>query len=543
LRLSALYRRAKEKFRIVDSRALALLIACGIAMLAWISAPDLTPFGARAVQPGALQYFPGDPIGKPIPLAEGQVQLADPARAGEIARQLHFTISASDGAAFYMPAAPDDAMLWVNGMVGGASEETDYLGPGFGRSKVSLEIPSSKLSFDANRVDIVSLGGWSRGRYPLIYAIPARNAPAFWVASAAAVRHLQFGAIGFGGLGLVAALIGLLLLRSKILCLGGALFSMALIDMAVGVMPAGVQLGIMAAGIALLMLAGWRHPALAGASLAGSAAVIAGFAILAGWAASFPFLWATNFAFWPLAGIALPWLVIAECQSLLNEFIAARTKIREQADVIVQQQAELEDSIRAHAIGEERQRFVRDMHDGVGGHLLSLLMRVRADEADKDDVAAELEKGLTDLRLIADSLDHVGQDLDFALAAFQRRAAQQLVSAGLEFDWVKPDSLSHFQLDARAVLNLYRIMQEALSNCIRHAHASRFGVTFSQSDTADRFHLVIEDDGIGFAPESTNEGRGLANIRKRAEKLGGTLAIGVGGEGNGTRILLNVPAS
>jgi signal transduction histidine kinase len=202
----------------------------------------------------------------------------------------------------------------------------------------------------------------------------------------------------------------------------------------------------------------------------------------------------------------------------------------------------LQDSIRAAAVSEERQRFVRDMHDGVGGHLLSLLMRVRADDADSKDVAEELEKGLTDLRLMADSLDHVGHDLDEALAAFHRRAAQQLRSAGLEFVWSKPQVLSGFQLDARAVLSLYRIIQEALSNCIRHAQASRFAVSFDLAKNASQLDVVIEDDGTGFPVDATEEGRGLANIRKRAENLGGTVVFAAGAEGKGCRIRLSLPA-
>ena len=153
-----------------------------------------------------------------------------------------------------------------------------------------------------------------------------------------------------------------------------------------------------------------------------------------------------------------------------------------------------------------------------------------------------MEKGLTDLRLMADSLDHVGHDLDEALAAFQRRAGQQLTTAGVAFDWSKPHSLSDFQMDARAVLSLYRIIQEALSNCIRHADARRFGVSFDLADDGAMLAVVIEDNGIGFGADAVEEGRGLANIRARAEKLGGTVVFGPGAAGKGCRIQLNLPA-
>jgi signal transduction histidine kinase len=166
-------------------------------------------------------------------------------------------------------------------------------------------------------------------------------------------------------------------------------------------------------------------------------------------------------------------------------------------------------------------------------------MRVRADDADSKDVADELEKGLTDLRLMADSLEHVGHDLDVALAAFHRRAAQQLASAGLAFDWSKPQTLGEFAMDARAVLSLTRIIQEALSNCVRHASASRFVVAFDLADDAARLDVVIEDDGVGFG--DVEEGRGLGNIRARTENLGGIVEFGSGADGKGCRIRLSVP--
>ena len=463
----------------MDRRAFIWVIACGIWGLAWLTAPDLRPFGAQVVAPASMVYFPGDPVGQVVPVAEGQAQLERDAKASGPMRQLHFALPTSTGAALYMPASPDDAALWVNGMVGGDSAAGSYFGPGFGPQRMMLEIPASRLSFENNRLDIVSLQGWAAKRKPVILAVPARSGPAFAVMIAQVEARLRLGALVFGGLGLLLSLVGLLLLRSRALYIGGALFSVALVDQGLGMLPVWLRLGIAVAGLAMLSARrGWRHPLLGGALIAATLAVVAGGALLAGSGGSLFLSWGANTALWPLAGFAMPFLAFGEGRLVWADFIEARAKIREQAAVIEQQADALQDSIRTAAVAEERQRFVRDMHDGVGGHLLSLLMRVRADDADSKDVAEELEKGLTDLRLMADSLDHVGADLDVALAAFHRRAAQQLASAGVAFDWSKPQDLSGFAMDARAVLSLYRIIQEALSNCIRHAQASRFGVSF-----------------------------------------------------------------
>lgn len=519
-------------------------MAGAIALFAAVTAPDIRPFGAQRVAPAMMSYFPGNNIGQPVPEAEGQAQLGRPAAgaAPHEMRQLHFPLPTSDGAALYLPAAPDDAALWVNGMVGGDSAASAYFGPGFGPHRVALEIPASRLSYENNRIDLLSAQGWATHRKPVIYAIPARTGPAFAAMMAQVEVRLWRGAIVFGGLGLGLSLVGLLLLRTRALYAGGALFSLALLDQALGVLPSGLRLALAVAGISVLLWRqGWKHRALGGPMIAATVAVVAGAALLAGWGGSPGVMWGSNVALWPLAGMALPVLAFGEGRLVWADFIAARAKIREQAAVIAQQADALQENIRAVAIGEERQRFVRDMHDGVGGHLLSLLMRVRADDADREEVAQELESGLTDLRLMADSLDHVGHDLDEALAAFHRRAGQQLASAGLAFDWSNPQDLSGFAMDARAVLNLFRIMQEALSNCVRHAGASRFGVAFDLAEGGARLDVAIEDDGIGFAAGAVEEGRGLGNIRKRAEKLGGTVAFGSGSGGKGCRILVRVP--
>ena len=530
----------------MDGRAAAFLIACAIGLLAWMTAPDIRPFGAQAVAHSAMVYFPGDRVGQPVPVAEGQAQLERAAQGAphRDMRQLHFPLPTSAGASLYMPASPVDAALWVNGMVGGDSAKSGYFGPGFGPHRLSQEISASRLSFENNRVDVLVAQGWADARMPLVYAIPARTGPAFAAMMAQVEARLWKGAVGFGGIGLLLSIAGMLLLRSRSVFAGGALFSIGLLDQAFGFLPMWFRLVLAIAGIAIMFArTAWR-PAFGGAIIAAVLAVLAvlaSFVLATGWTASLPLSWSVNVALWPLAGLAMPMLAFGEGRLVWTDFVAARAKIREQAAVIAQQADALQDSIRAAAIAEERQRFVRDMHDGVGGHLLSLLMRVRADDADSKDVAAELEKGLTDLRLMADSLDHVGADLDVALAAFHRRAGQQLALAGLEFDWSKPQTLAGFTMDARAVLSLYRIIQESLSNCIRHARATRFTVLFDLADDSARLDVVIEDDGVGFAPGTVEEGRGLANIRKRAEKLGGTVMFGAGTGGKGCRITLGVP--
>jgi signal transduction histidine kinase len=85
---------------------------------------------------------------------------------------------------------------------------------------------------------------------------------------------------------------------------------------------------------------------------------------------------------------------------------------------------------------------------------------------------------------------------------------------------------------------IYRIVQEALTNCARHAGASRVGVTVERR--GDAIRLVVADDGVGMPPTGRREGFGLIGIEERLRELGGTLSI-QSGKGEGTRLDMSLP--
>jgi signal transduction histidine kinase len=181
------------------------------------------------------------------------------------------------------------------------------------------------------------------------------------------------------------------------------------------------------------------------------------------------------------------------------------------------------------------------MHDGVGGQLLSLLTRVRMRKVDLEDVEEEIQRGIADLRLVADSLDNVGNDLDSALATFHARAKQQLDAADIAFRWQKPEHFSGAILDPRQILNLYRFLQEALSNAVRHSGARNFSIEFFLSESATGRGVIVTDDGKGFDHSAVKHGHGLSSMKKRAAKLNGTLSIKHGARGVGTVLTLIMP--
>jgi signal transduction histidine kinase len=85
---------------------------------------------------------------------------------------------------------------------------------------------------------------------------------------------------------------------------------------------------------------------------------------------------------------------------------------------------------------------------------------------------------------------------------------------------------------------IYRIVQEALTNALKHAHATHLGV--SVAEEAGEVVIEVRDDGSGFRPEAATRGYGLTGMRERVQLAGGRLEIDTGE--HGTRVRAAVPA-
>jgi two-component system, NarL family, sensor histidine kinase UhpB len=200
------------------------------------------------------------------------------------------------------------------------------------------------------------------------------------------------------------------------------------------------------------------------------------------------------------------------------------------------------------AAEEERKRIARELHDETAQSLAAILLRMRvlrasADPLETDRLLEELRiqlgEALEGIRRFArglrpPALDELG--LVPAIEAHVRsiRAVSE-VSLALEAD------VLHGDLSAEAELAVYRIVQEALSNVLRHSRARRASVRLTRE--ADRLVIVVEDDGRGFDPveiHATRAGLGLFGMSERAAYLGGRLDVR-STPGRGTRVRAEIP--
>ena len=211
-------------------------------------------------------------------------------------------------------------------------------------------------------------------------------------------------------------------------------------------------------------------------------------------------------------------------------------------DKVTRREAELAEAglreqalARAQAHDEERRRIMRDLHDGLGSQLMTMMLSARLGEADPPKVAEGLQNVIDEMRLMVDSMDSVGESLEAALATFRARIQPRIEAAGFAFRWSQPATLNAPDLGPRDVLQVFRIMQEAVTNALKHSGGSE--ITVEVSANADgAVAITIADNGSGGA-EAGNAGRGLANMRVRARAVGADYAV-ESEPGKGTRITL-----
>lgn len=225
----------------------------------------------------------------------------------------------------------------------------------------------------------------------------------------------------------------------------------------------------------------------------------------------------------------------------LRGLLSAQLAERE-AELTVQY-ARQEELARRETLVGERQRLMRDMHDGIGGQLMSLLFAARQKALGPDDLTQGLQATIDELRLIIDSLDTVGESLGSALASFRARIEPRLNAAGITIDWSNtlPDDLP--ELPPRTTLQVFRIVQEAITNAIKHSGARSLAVSIGLSDQSDAaIGITIADSGSGFDQRLAVGGRGLSSMEARAAAIGGRLVITSGAQGTSVVLVLPLPA-
>lgn len=254
-------------------------------------------------------------------------------------------------------------------------------------------------------------------------------------------------------------------------------------------------------------------------------------------------------------------LMAALAWMLVNDFARSGARLRELnrglRDRIAAKEHELAVAFensrlreREQATLAERDRILREMHDGLGGRLVAALaLAQRAGPLEPAEALRELKLALddclTELRLALDSLETEAQPVVEALAELRFRVEPSLRAAGIRVVWQVDEAASDVTLSAADTLHVLRIVREAFTNVIKHARANTVWLRLEHLEhlmgaAGRQLRLSVVDNGAAQSAEpgaareplaAPGGGRGLANIRRRAQSLKAELEIGPQEEG------------
>lgn len=174
----------------------------------------------------------------------------------------------------------------------------------------------------------------------------------------------------------------------------------------------------------------------------------------------------------------------------------------------------------------ERQRVARDLHDGLGGMLagvkINLSRQSKMENHNLDQAIDQLDQSVSELRRIARNMMPESL-LKFGLEAALHDLCESFSNPATSIEFQAYGVRADMPTGTQA--NIYRIVQEILSNAIRHAQASEIIVQCSQNDYM--FLITAEDNGVGFdtAKLDTSPGIGFANIKSRVAYLSGRMDV------------------
>jgi signal transduction histidine kinase len=224
----------------------------------------------------------------------------------------------------------------------------------------------------------------------------------------------------------------------------------------------------------------------------------------------------------------------------LNASLAQRLQKREaELELSHRRLREVE---RLQTISDERQRLMQDMHDGLGSSLISAIRSVESGGMTDDKVSQILKSCLDDLKLTLDSLEPIEADLLLLLATLRYRLEPRLEGTGVSLRWEVHELPALDWLDPSSALHILRIVQESISNILRHTRATEIRVGTSLEGAG--VQVMIEDNGQGFDVQKvmgnqSTGGRGLQNQRRRAQAIKGVVQWE--SKPTGTRFVLWLP--
>ena len=191
----------------------------------------------------------------------------------------------------------------------------------------------------------------------------------------------------------------------------------------------------------------------------------------------------------------------------------------------------------------ERKRIATELHDGVGGRLSAIKIKMdqlnttSIKDPELEECINQLQETAKEIRVISHELNENNRDkINFVHLLLQLVKDYRFYFTGEIHLNIFPESKFQ-EIDGVAKHYLYRTIQEILSNCLKYAEAENINIdcTF---DTM--YRIIVDDDGKGFDVEKVKKGMGISNLYKRVQSLNGSLFID-SAIGRGSTFIIEIP--
>lgn len=195
---------------------------------------------------------------------------------------------------------------------------------------------------------------------------------------------------------------------------------------------------------------------------------------------------------------------------------------------------------------EERKRIADDLHDNLGSKIATLKLYIEKIRTQKS-LSKEKEEVVDKLKILADDtyreVRKIAYNKNFGalinqglIPSITTIAGEISISEKLQIDVININVKKRIKNNIE--IQVFRSVQELLTNIIKHADATEATIQFSEDD--NRLNIMVEDNGKGFNIKEIKNGLGLTNIEKRIEKIDGNIVID-STPGNGTTVILDIP--
>ena len=222
----------------------------------------------------------------------------------------------------------------------------------------------------------------------------------------------------------------------------------------------------------------------------------------------------------PFIFMLMGWALIRRFTRAVNEVERLNNELEFRIEAREKELTQAFDTIhqleKKKALEKERERIMRDIHDGVGGQLVSALAIIEKNKQDNQLLTDTLNFALDDLRLIIDSLAPEDSDLEDMLYMFKYRYEPRLRHYGIELDWIQDDKFHLPEFTPHNCLQVMRILQEVFNNILKHSGTQKISVKLLKEKLPC---IRVQDYGCGFPDPIPRIGRGFNNMKKRAHEI------------------------